>query len=657
MTVAFRIDELRLDTTNGSDVHVFPEDMTVLVGQTGVGKTALLELIKFALGGDALVAPVAVQHVVDVHLSIRAGEFAWQLSRAVDSERRKRVRVMDLRTRERLRDHSVGGEAPTLSDLLMTSLGLETGLKAAARGGRSTSAGAQITFNDVFRYMYVPQSEMNRDIAASHDSYYAPKRKAVFELLFGITNADVLRMRSDINSLKAELDQARTAYATVDRFLAESGIAHRLDAELRQSKAQNDELQAATALDSLQGEMTDAADRETQVLRDLLGDAERGLADARQLAISLEREHGEYNQERRRVLQDIARLERMESAGERLANIEFAVCPRCTQALGQREVPVGACRVCLQPDVVAGLPVRDQYEREQLGAQIGEIDAQLRSIDEQLQQVASAIASRSHLVQSLTADIDARTANRVTPRLQAYADAVARLTRSRSEQEALEAILRQWDRADDLRIAAEDIETRRAALIARVNSIESALNRRKAELIAELSDEFQNTVTSFGIPSIQEASISPDSYLPILNGQPFDQVSSAGGIITATQVAYRLALVTTAVRRGDTYLPAFLLLDSPRLALNTAEDIAAQMYRRLATQVAVKPGRLQFIVADNALSPEYGREFTEISFSYDRPTVGTVAHPGPAHVETLVDESGDEAVEVRPSGGSRQPLG
>lgn len=657
MTVAFRIDELRLDTTNGPDIHAFPQDMTVLVGQTGVGKTALLELIKFALGGDALVAPVAVQHVVDVHLSIRAGEFAWQLSRAVDSERRKRVRVVDLRTRERLRDHSVGGEAPTLSDLLMTSLGLETGLKAAARGGRSTSAGAQITFNDVFRYMYVPQSEMNRDIAASHDSYYAPKRKAVFELLFGITNADVLRMRSEINSLKAELDQARTAYATVDRFLAESGIAHRLDAELRQSKAQNDELQAATALESLQGEMTDAADRETQVLRDLLGDAERGLADARQLAISLEREHGEYNQERRRVLQDIARLERMESAGERLANIEFAVCPRCTQALGQREIPVGACRVCLQPDVVAGLPVRDQYEREQLGAQIGEIDVQLRSIDEQLQQVASAIASRSHLVQSLAADIDARTANRVTPRLQAYADAVARLTRSRSEQEALETILRQWDRADDLRIAAEDIETRRAALIARVNSIESALNRRKAELIAELSDEFQNTVTSFGIPSIQEASISPDSYLPILNGQPFDQVSSAGGIITATQVAYRLALVTTAVRRGDTYLPAFLLLDSPRLALNTAEDIAAQMYRRLATQVAVKPGRLQFIVADNELSPEYGREFTEISFSYDRPTVGTVAHPGPAHVVTLVDESGDEAAEVSPSGGSQQRLG
>ncbi len=50
--------------------------------------------------------------------------------------------------------------------------------------------------------------------------------------------------------------------------------------------------------------------------------------------------------------------------------------------------------------------------------------------------------------------------------------------------------------------------------------------------------------------------------------------------------------------------------------------IPAQMYRRFVTQVAVKPGRrLQFIVADNQLAAEYGREFTEIDFSYENPTV------------------------------------
>jgi hypothetical protein len=327
-------EQLRLNTSNGPVTYSFPADLTVLAGQTGVGKTTLLELVKFS-SGDGLLAPVALQQVTDVHLDIRAGAARLQLSRALNPDSRRRARVVDLITRERMPDHSVGGEEPTVSDLLTTSLGLETGLKAAARSRRSTSAGAQITFNDVFRYMYVPQSEMNRDIGASHDSYYAPKRRAVFELRFGLTSADILNTRLEINTLKATLDQARTAYATVDRFLLDSGTASRLDAELRETRARQDELDATATLNALQDELADVADRETQVLRDLLADAEQGLSGARQLSSSLERERLEYSQERRRIAQDIARLERMASAGERLANIEFSVCPLTRTPVGR----------------------------------------------------------------------------------------------------------------------------------------------------------------------------------------------------------------------------------------------------------------------------------------------------------------------------------
>lgn len=636
MTTTFRIEEVRLDTTSGPVVYAFPADLTVLAGQTGVGKTTLLEMIKFGLGGDGLLAPVALRYVTDVHISIRVGASRWQLSRALDPELRKRVRVVDLITHDRVADHSVGGEAPTISDLLMTSMGLETGLKAAARSRRSTSAGAQITFNDIFRFMYVPQSEMNRDIASSHDSYYASKRRAVFELLFGLTNSDLLNMRSEINTLKGSLDEARTACETVDRFLLDSGVGTRIDAEMRQTTAHQDEIEATSTLDALQTELADVTDRETQVLRDLLSDAERSLADGRKTAAALDRERLEYTRERRRVSQDLARIERMASAGARLANIEFAVCPRCTQSLGQREVAPGSCRVCLQPDIVEGVVGRDPYEVEQMRSQLSEIDAQLIAITEQSEAVAAAIVSRGDLLRSLNSEIDARTAGRVTPRLQAYADAVAKLTSARSEQASMEAVLRQWDRADDLRAAAERINLRRAALVTQVGTAEALLRQRKTELITELDAEFLNTVTAFGIPSVQTASIDPDSYLPMLNGQLFDQVSSGGGIITATQVAYWLTLVTVAVRRGDTHVPAFLLFDSPRLALNTAEDIAAQMYRRFVTQVGVRAGRLQFIVADNQLPPEYGKDFAEMDFSYASPTVGTIAHPGPAQVQTLV---------------------
>ena len=196
----------------------------------------------------------------------------------------------------------------------------------------------------------------------------------------------------------------------------------------------------------------------------------------------------------------------------------------------------------------------------------------------------------------------------------------------------------QWDRAEDLTQKTESLTAERARLQRQVAEAESHLAQRKAEIFNELDAEFQTTVADFGIPSIQSASIDRDSYLPILNSRPFREASNAGGIITATQVAYWITLVTVAARRHDTFMPAFLILDSPRLALNAEDDIAGQMYRRFSTQVAVTAGRFQFIIADNELPTEPGLNIAEIGFSYESPTISTVAHPGPASVEPLVED-------------------
>jgi hypothetical protein len=642
VTVKFRIESVRLDTSDGPVSYVFPSDLTVLAGPTAVGKTTLLELIKYGLGGDGRLAPVARRHVLDVHVSIHIGRLRLQLSRGVDSERQRTIRVADLVTGDRMRDHSVGGAESPISDLLMTALGLETGLRAAARGGRSTSAGAEITFNDVFHFMYVPQGEINRDIAWSQQGYYDPKRKAVFELLFGLTSSSMLSLRSDINRLKSEIDVASRDAAVVQQFLADTGLTHRFDAEVKLATARHEEAEARSSLKALQGDLVDVVDKESQTLRELLNDAERSLADAQQLGLELARQRADYDAERRRVALDIDRLSRMASAGLRLANIEFAVCPRCTQRLDQRSVPSGRCAVCLQRDIVAGLPAADQYESEQLRGQLAEIDQQVLILRDQAARTAEVAQSRADLVAALTAQIDQRTASRITPRLQAYADAASKTERAVAEQESLEQVLRQWDRAEDLAAAADSLTTRRTRLQADLRGQESAMAHRKAELFNELDKEFQTTVTDFGIPSIETASISPDTYLPILNDQPFTEASAAGGIITATQVAYWVSLVTVAGRMRDTFVPAFLLLDSPRLALNAEQDIAGQMYRRFATQVDVTPGRFQFIIADNEL-PAVAHAIREMTFSYDNPTVSTVKHPGPAHVRTLDNEQASPA--------------
>jgi hypothetical protein len=150
--------------------------------------------------------------------------------------------------------------------------------------------------------------------------------------------------------------------------------------------------------------------------------------------------------------------------------------------------------------------------------------------------------------------------------------------------------------------------------------------------------EFQGTVIALGIPGVETATIHPTNYLPLLNKEPYQTFSKGGGIITAVQVAYWISLLAVALRRGDTYYPTLLIIDTPQLALNNQEQITIPLYQRLVNQADASRGQVQFIIADNQLPIDYRQGYAQKDFSYDHPTVSTIPHPGPAAVRPINSE-------------------
>lgn len=636
MTTTFRLNSVTLDTVEGPVRYAFPADLTILAGPTGVGKTTLLEAVKYGFGADGLLAPVVTANVNDISIDVTIGEARYLLVRSVDQRKRRNMRVTDLKTQERLPDHSTDtSQSPNLSGLLMRALGFADDMRAAARTTGSTNAGARITFADVFSFLYVAQAEMNRDIARSQDQYLTPKRKAVFELLFGLTDEALQALRSQAANLNGQVDEAQKLTKTIRSFLATTNTTSKDEAVDAVGDAIAEQTAAEAALRVLRDEISPVIDRETQVMRDLLSDAERRLAEAKATVTALIRQSRELTAEKRRVEGDIARLHRMRDAGDRIANIEFVTCPRCMQSLTSRPVPDGACRVCLQHDPVPGNLDTDQYEQRQLAEQLREMDDQLAAIADQLSVTNDAVADREELIKDLTVDIERRTSARVTPRLQAFTDVSSRLAYAQARQRELEGVLRQWDRVDDLAADEERLIADRDRVRAEIARRETAIDERRREILDELNTEFNRALRSIGVPSIETAYIHPTNYLPILNGELFTKVSRGGGIITATQIAYWTSILYVVVSRGDTYYPSFLLIDSPRMALNSATGISAALYRRLRDLATARPGKLQMIVADNELPDAVQRDFAELDFDYDHPTVATVGHPGPNAVETL----------------------
>ena len=146
----------------------------------------------------------------------------------------------------------------------------------------------------------------------------------------------------------------------------------------------------------------------------------------------------------------------------------------------------------------------DLYETRQLTDQITEMDGQLEATAAQLAAARQAVADREQLVKRLSAAIDERTARRITPRLQAFSDAVQRFATARARQGELELVLRQWDRADDIGASAEQLRADRERLRSEITSAQAALDERRREILAALNEEFRETVRALGIPASRQ---------------------------------------------------------------------------------------------------------------------------------------------------------
>ncbi|MCW8102996.1 coiled-coil domain-containing protein [Streptomyces tauricus] len=642
MAVHLRIISLTVTTAEAEQTYRFDRPATVVTGPISTGKSSLLMLFKHALGGSAMLTPAVRDNVLSVQAEVVVGDERVVLRRTIDGDTADTVDLLDPRSLalERSLPLRAAEGVTTLSDHLLDALGFPREQIAARREGAARPQ--NLTFNDLYAYVYLQAREIDRQVVGHLDNWFETRRKELFRLMFQLTDSALLELKRTKNELTDKL-KARTAeHDNVSQFLAASDP--RSDDELRAEHTQlRDTLERAeSALARLRTELEEQTAADTALRHELQSairtarQAEEEVAAAADL---VEARHAVVAQ----VQLDLSRLARSATAIDQLSPFEFVVCPRCMQSLAARAVDEGHCRVCLQPDPTEADidPAAIEETRTALQQQVEDAQRVQQSDEAHLQSAQERSQQLSFAVTSLRRQLDAQTRDVVAPRFDAIVDASSRVAGLKASIDAVTQLREPWARVRTIDKAIREIKADRRQINKDIKEKSQQLSARQT-LLGELSTEFGQLLTSWNLPWVDTAIIDRDTYLPVVNGQPFESLqASGGGIATSVNLAYSLSLLAFRLDHPDVLLPSLLVIDSPRKAFGNNDSDrqrAAEIYSRFRTLADAYGERLQLIIADNDPPPVTSDSFGKVEFDYENPMVPGVDHPGPDHASRLENE-------------------
>jgi AAA domain-containing protein len=646
MAVSIQFRGLRIETKSADEAHYqFAPGINLVVGPFGSGKTSLLELLKYGLGGSGTLSQTVEREVLAVVVECRLGTSSWSVRREIG---RSNVEVFDSGGVHEASLHVRGGgshERPSV--WLLRALDLpEVRVRRAKR--IASGASEPVSFFDYYSYAYVPQAEIDRSIVDHLDRDRDRKRRATFEVMMRLVDERVSALEVEEGTLAEGIQAANRDRVAVENFLTRTNTLPEETLRAMLAESESDLANAQARLDGLRGDLGKApketADRR-EIAASLLGRRREALSQLRSLEAQVRERHQFYAS----YSLEIEKLGRAAEAVGSLAGLEYVRCPRCLQSLARERAPEGACYVCGQPEPgsEAGADVTVQADVAKERKRLEMLKGEARDLLEKDEDEVRVLRVEVDLLEQeilATEGVLARTQEQyVGPQFEAIAAASAAVVEADGRRRRILDLLEYWKQHKALLAQIRELESARFEVARRLEGVRAELLGRR-EGLHELSDLFKEIVEHTQLPWYQEARIDDRTYLPIVNNGSFEGLSS-GGMKTVVNVAYHLALLTHGLVHSDLLIPGLLIVDSPAKNLGVSKndrDQADRLYRRIAALAAAYEQPFQVIVADNdppSVSLPVARR---IDLSYERPLIPGVTHPGPS--VTGIDEP-DEADE------------
>jgi len=223
----------RIDLVGGSRTIDFAGDFSVIRGSITTGKTTVVRLIRALLGRVPGHLPPETGSVRSVRGRVSFGESLWEIDRPLVTTK---TAMVSLSRREPGEDDEpervvdtlrLPAERPTATDpetyteWLLDRLGIPAVAVPRART-QVTSEASPVTINDWLLYCIVRDDEIDTTVFGHRDTFVDRKRRAVFELNYGIYDAETAAHQAQLRSVELRLEDLDRSNEAIRTFLKDT---------------------------------------------------------------------------------------------------------------------------------------------------------------------------------------------------------------------------------------------------------------------------------------------------------------------------------------------------------------------------------------------------------------------------------------------------
>lgn len=580
----FRINRLVVTGDKGCD-YIFKPRLNIIQGYHDAGKTNLIEILRFSIGGKGKYIDSSIYNHFDyTYCEILLENEIYTIKRK-KSRSGKKIEIINCSFDE-IKDNSKWRKIETkdLSDLILSIYKIY----GKYDRGRNLKP-AQISFYQLFNLIYIPQRNWKGIQDKQQINIY--DRIASFEFAIGISTEErrelTLKLR-ELNKIKENLGRRRNSFVS---FLEE----HILESpDVIQEKINNLQKEFQENNEKITNYKKEHEDRFKDVVNEYrlqLNNLALEYSQMEEQFLEVDNKITSLDNLKINIEDKIASISFSQEAYRTLYSIPFKHCPSCRQAL-EKSKEIKLCNLCKQPITNEFSQFEKEREVKYLKDTLNEVEYDIslnfKEMDIIEKRMNETIEKQNQLRNLIKKNLEIDT----IPLIDNFQHLYDKKSLLQKNIEKNKALLKIWSYNKEISNQIENNNKEIRILDEKLKSTKPEMSRE--EKLKKFEEIYSDLLSNFSdIRVIEKVELSRENneskYFPMINDSIYTSETGSAELIIRIIMYYLTFLIL--FKEGIAKFPSFLIIDTPR-----QQELTSGNYKKILELLSYHSKELQIII-------------------------------------------------------------